>query len=58
MVCVMSDGIVVSPCGACREYLMQLDKDIPDIEILTDNETKKIVKLKDLLPDWWGRQNK
>ena len=25
LVCVMSDDSVGSPCGACREYLMQLD---------------------------------
>lgn len=54
LVCVMSDGSVGSPCGACREYLMQLDKDSPNIQILTDVETEKIVLLKELLPDWWG----
>lgn len=27
VVAVVSDGTVVSPCGACREYMMQLDKD-------------------------------
>ena len=54
LVCVMSDGSVGSPCGACREYLMQLDKDSPNIEILTDRETLKTVLLKDLIPNWWG----
>jgi len=54
LVCVMSDGSVVSPCGACREYLMQLDKDSPNIQILIDAETEKIVLLKELIPDWWG----
>lgn len=58
LVCVTSDGNIVSPCGACREYLMQLDKDSDEIEILTDYETKEIVRLKELLPDWWGRQKK
>ncbi|MFA6309291.1 MAG: cytidine deaminase [Clostridia bacterium] len=56
LVCVMSDGSVVKPCGACREYLMQLDKNSSDIEILTDYETKEIVKLKELLPGWWGNK--
>lgn len=55
LVCVISDGSVGSPCGACREYLMQLDKDSPNIEILNNLETQEIVLLKDLLPDWWGR---
>ena len=50
----MSDGTVGSPCGACREYMMQLDKNSGDIEILLDLETKKTVRLKELIPDWWG----
>ncbi len=54
VVAVMPNGKVGSPCGACREYMMQLDKDSGDIEILLDLDTQKTVKLKDLLPDWWG----
>ena len=56
VVAVMPDGRVGSPCGACREFMMQLDKDSGDIEILLDLETEKTVKLKDLVPDWWGTQ--
>ncbi len=56
VVSVMPDGRVGSPCGACREFMMQLDKDSGDIEILLDFETEKTVKLKDLVPDWWGTQ--
>ena len=54
VVAVMPNGRVGSPCGACREFMMQLDKDSGNIEILLDLETEKTVKLKDLLPDWWG----
>ena len=54
VVAVMSDGRVGSPCGACREYMMQLDKDSGEIEILLDLKEQKTVKLKDLIPDWWG----
>lgn len=54
VIAVMPDGKVGSPCGACREFMMQLDKDSGDIEILLDLDTQKTVKLKDLLPDWWG----
>ncbi len=54
VVAVMSDGKVGSPCGACREFMMQLDKDSGEIEILLDLDTQKTVKLKELLPDWWG----
>jgi len=54
LLCVTRGGSVGSPCGACREYLMQLDRNSGDIQILTDLETKKIVTLKELIPDWWG----
>jgi len=54
VVAVMEDGRVGSPCGACREYMMQLDKDSSEIEILLELETRKTIKLKELIPDWWG----
>lgn len=54
MVAVVEDGSVGAPCGACREYMMQLDKDSGDIEILMDYETRKTVRLIELIPDWWG----
>lgn len=56
VVAVMPDGRVGSPCGACRELMMQLDPDSGDIEILLDLETEKAVKLKELVPDWWGTE--
>ena len=37
-----------------RHLLMQVDKNSVDIEILLDLETKKTVRLKELIPDWWG----
>lgn len=54
VVAVMPDGRVGSPCGACREYMMQLDRNSGEIEILLDLETEKTVRLKDSIPDWWG----
>lgn len=54
IVAVMPDGKVGPPCGACRELMMQLDRDSGDIEILLDLETHKTIRLKELLPDWWG----
>ena len=50
---VMPDGKAGMPCGACREFMMQLDECAGEIEILCDYETKGTVKLKALLPDWW-----
>lgn len=55
IVAITPDGKVGSPYGACREYMMQLDKDSGEIEILVDYETRKTVRLKELLPDWWGK---
>lgn len=55
VVAIIEDGSVGSPCGACREYMMQLDKDSGDIEILVDFESRKTVRLKELIPDWWGK---
>ena len=55
VVAVMPDGRVGSPCGACREYMMQLDRDSGEIEILLDLETQRTVRLKELIPDWWGK---
>lgn len=54
LVCVVSNGSVGSPCGACREYLMQLDKDSKNIEILTNYDSFETLKLEELIPDWWG----
>ena len=55
VVAVMGDGRVGSPCGACRELMMQLSPESSKIEILTDKETKTAVTLGELMPDWWGR---
>ena len=55
VVAVMPDGRVGPPCGACREYMMQLDKDSANIEILTDYGTRRTVTLGELMPEWWGR---
>ena len=56
VVAVMSDGRVGPPCGACREFMMQLDKDSGDIEILVDLETRRTVLLSELYPDFWGEE--
>lgn len=57
VVAVMPDGRVGSPCGACREYMMQLDKESGDIEILLDLESRRTIRLKELIPDWWGEES-
>ena len=42
------------PCGACREFLMQLAEENRNMEIMVDFKTRKIVTLADLTPEWWG----
>ena len=44
------------PCGACREFLMQLSEKNRDMEIMVDYQTRETVTLKELLPNWWGEE--
>lgn len=54
MVAVMPNGNVGPPCGACREFMMQLDHSSDEIEILLDYDNKYTVTLRELIPQWWG----
>ncbi len=54
LLCVDSKGNVGSPCGSCREYLMQLNKNSKNIEILKNIDSKETITLEQLIPDWWG----
>ena len=56
VVAVMPDGRIGAPCGACREYMLQLDKDSPNIEILLDLESRNTITLGELTPHWWGQE--
>ena len=42
------------PCGACREFFLQLDKKNAETEIMLDYQTRQTVLLRDLMPNWWG----
>ncbi len=42
------------PCGACREFLMQLNIKNKDMEIMVDYNKRETVKLEELIPNWWG----
>jgi cytidine deaminase len=44
-------GTFLPPCGRCREFIYQTNKDNLDTDVIID-ENKK-VKLKDLLPEIW-----
>lgn len=42
------------PCGACREFLLQLDEKNGDMQIMTDFQKRETVTLKEVFPMWWG----
>lgn len=51
---IMPDGKTGAPCGACREFMVQLmPDDYSNIEIMLDYETQKIITLGELTPAWW-----
>lgn len=44
----------VPPCGVCREFMVQLmPESYGETEVMLDYSRNKIVKLKDLTPEWW-----
>lgn len=47
-------GIGGMPCGACREFLMQLHPENAKIEFMVDYSTRETILLETLLPKWWG----
>lgn len=51
---VMPNGQEGMPCGACRELMAQMGEGAGSIEILSDYEAQKAVRLEALLPRWWG----
>lgn len=55
VVAVMPDGSSGTPCGVCREFMMQLGPESSRIEILLSLEPLKTIRLGEQLPDWWGR---
>lgn len=48
VVAVNKKGQVLPPCGACREFMMQL-KNSSDIQVIIDNKGT-VIKLTDLMP--------
>lgn len=51
---IMPNGKCGAPCGACREFMVQLmADDYKNIEIMLNYETGKTVKLGDITPEWW-----
>ena len=54
VLCVMPDGKVGAPCGACRELMSQMMPDhYRSIEIMLDYDAPRVVTLGELTPEWW-----
>lgn len=55
IICIFKDGKLAFPCGCCRELFAQLSKNNLNCEVVTSINPLKSVKLKTLLPNWWGK---
>ena len=42
------------PCGACRDFFLQLSSQNADMEIMADYANRRTVTLREVTPDWWG----
>ncbi len=47
-------GVGGMPCGACREFLMELNVENAATEIMVDYDQREIITLGELMPKWWG----
>lgn len=51
---ILPDGNTGAPCGACREFMVQLmADDYKNVEIMLDYKIGKVIKLGDITPEWW-----
>lgn len=51
IVAVDEEGVVLPPCGRCREFMHQIHEKNLDADVIVKND--EVVKLKDLLPYRW-----
>lgn len=49
---VYVDGGVMPPCGACREFMMQMGESAKNIEVLVSNDGETM-RLEELMPKYW-----
>ena len=55
IVALWTDGTIISPCGACREWMWQINKKNWEAQIIVALDKK--VKLTELLPYHWHNPN-
>lgn len=53
LICVHKSGKIITPCGACVEFMKQMDYLTKDIEIIYSLNPLKIFHLDDLVHYWW-----
>ncbi|WP_440897142.1 cytidine deaminase family protein [Amphibacillus sp. Q70] len=51
IVAVYENGVILPPCGRCRELLSQIDDSNLECQVLLPND--KITTLEELLPERW-----
>lgn len=51
IVAVDCSGVILPPCGRCREFIYQLDPQNPDTRVLMPNNS--VSTIKQLLPEHW-----
>ena len=44
------------PVEPAESSFYQLDEDNENMEIMTDYLKKEVITLKELLPEWWGKE--
>ena len=53
IVAVGTDGLVMPPCGRCRELIYQINDENRRTEVILPGD--KVARLEDLLPQHWCR---
>ena len=53
MLAIMEDGKTGTPCGACRELMVQLmPENYMGVEVLLDYDSGRVVTLGEITPEW------
>lgn len=48
------NGNLSIPCGACREFLLQLSVENSHTEVIMDYDSRSTITIEELTPMWWG----
>lgn len=48
------NGNLSIPCGACREFLLQLSVENSHTEVIMDYDSRRTITIEELTPMWWG----